>query len=433
MQEILENKIQENIYTVSQLSNLISNVLAEKFNYVAIKGEVSGYKHHSSGHAYFSIKDDNAVINAVCWRPNVSRLKFKMEDGLEVVVRGKISSYPARSNYQIIAEEIEVAGVGALMKLLEERKKKLAAEGLFDASRKRNLPFLPNIIGIVTSPTGAVIQDILHRLEDRFPSHVMLYPAAVQGEGAAEQVAAGIEYFNNLTQAKPDVIIVARGGGSIEDLWAFNEEIVVRAAANSKIPLISAVGHETDTTLIDFASDRRAPTPTAAAEMAVPVREELLAFVGDLSHRKTSAINRVINERKNYLEALARALISPKQMLEITTQRLDDISERVRLAVRNLLKSKDDNLQRIQISKNIVENLINLNSQKLLNQAGLLESYNHKNVLKRGFSIVTDKSGKLIKNLADAASQGKISIEFHDGKIDAEIAKKGNTQQGSLF
>src|SRR5215472_15244195 len=267
-------------WSVSELSAALKRTVEDAYGYVRVRGEVSGYRGpHSSGHAYFSLKDEGARIDAVIWRGTFNRIKFKPEEGLEVIATGRLTTFPGKSTYQIVIDRLEPAGVGALMALLEERKKKLAAEGLFDAARKQLLPYLPDVIGVVTSPTGAVIRDILHRLADRFPRHVLVWPVRVQGEGSAEEVAAAIRGFNALPLggaiARPDLLIVARGGGSIEDLWSFNEEIVVRAAADSLIPLISAVGHETDVTLIDFAADVRAPTPSAAAELAVPVRMEL--------------------------------------------------------------------------------------------------------------------------------------------------------------
>src|ERR1700722_2854107 len=267
-------------YTVSELAAALKRSVEENFSLVRVRGEVSGFKRHGSGHLYFALKDADAVLDAVCWRMTAFKLTVKPEDGMEVVATGRLTTYPGRSKYQLIVDSIELAGRGALLKLLEDRRQRLAAEGLFATERKKKLPFLPGVIGVVPSPTGAVIRDILHRLADRFPRRVVVWPVAVQGDGAAAQGAAAIDGFNQLQPGgavpRPDLIIVARGGGSLEDLMAFNEEIVVRAAAGSAIPLISAVGHETDTTLIDHASDRRAPTPTAAAEMAVPVRLDLI-------------------------------------------------------------------------------------------------------------------------------------------------------------
>src|SRR5436853_2197507 len=280
--------------TVSELSASLKRTVEDNFGYVRVRGEISGYRGpHTSGHVYFALKDESAKIDAVIWKTAFGRMRIKPEEGLEVIVSGRLTTYPNRSSYQIVVETLEPAGLGALMALLEERKRKLAAEGLFDEARKQLLPFLPEVIGVITSPTGAVIRDILHRLADRFPRHVIVWPVKVQGEGSAEEVAAAIEGFNALPDGgrirRPDLLIVARGGGSLEDLWSFNEEIVVRAAAESMIPLISAVGHETDVTLIDFASDRRAPTPTAAAEMAVPVRSELIGQVETCTGRLFAA------------------------------------------------------------------------------------------------------------------------------------------------
>ncbi|MFD1333321.1 exodeoxyribonuclease VII large subunit, partial [Methylopila musalis] len=280
--------------TVSELSQALKRTVEDAFGYVRVRGEISGYRGpHSSGHAYFALKDEGAKIDAVVWRGSFSKLRFKPEEGMEVIATGRLTTYPGKSAYQIVIDALEPAGVGALMALLEERRRKLAAEGLFDRERKRPIPFLPEVIGVVTSPTGAVIRDILHRVSDRFPRRVLVWPVRVQGETAAAEVAAAIRGFNALAPGgpipRPDVLLVARGGGSLEDLWAFNEEIVVRAAAESAIPLVSAVGHETDTTLIDFAADVRAPTPTAAAEMVTPVRADLLATVAERGARLKGA------------------------------------------------------------------------------------------------------------------------------------------------
>jgi len=300
---------------------------------VRVRGEISGFKRATSGHLYFALKDEEAKLDGVCWRGTAGRLAIAPEDGLEVIATGRISSYPGRSSYQLIIESLELAGEGALLKLLEERRKKLAAEGLFDPARKKALPFLPEVIGVVTSPTGAVIRDILHRLHDRFPRHVLIWPVLVQGEGAKDQIAAAIAGFNALAPGgkipRPDLLIVARGGGSLEDLWAFNEEVVVRAAAASRIPLISAVGHETDTTLIDFAADMRAPTPTAAAEMAVPVRSELLVQVDSLARRSLACWQRGEEARRTELRAAMRALPAAEALLAVPRQRLDGAGDRL--------------------------------------------------------------------------------------------------------
>jgi len=318
-------------FTVSELSSALKRTVEDQFGHVRVRGEITGFRGpHSSGHCYFSLKDESAKIEAVIWKGVHGRMRFRPQEGLEVIATGKLTTYPNSSKYQIVIEALEPAGIGALMALMEERKKKLGAEGLFDAARKQLLPWLPEVIGVVTSPTGAVIRDILHRLEDRFPRRVLVWPVKVQGDGSAEQVAAAIRGFNALPDdgpiPRPDVLIVARGGGSLEDLWSFNEEIVVRAAADSLIPLISAVGHETDVTLIDFAADKRAPTPTAAAEMAVPVRSELMQEVASLARRVSVCWQRCQEGRRNELRAAARALPGASELLAIPRQRLDSAS-----------------------------------------------------------------------------------------------------------
>src|SRR5882762_2083992 len=326
-------------FTVSELSSALKRTVEDAYGHVRVRGEISGFRGpHSSGHCYFALKDESAKIEAVIWKFAHARMRFKPQEGLEVIATGKLTTYPGSSKYQIVIEAIEPAGIGALMALMEERKRKLSAEGLFDEARKQLLPWLPEVIGVVTSPTGAVIRDILHRLQDRFPRRVLVWPVKVQGEGSAEQVAAAIRGFNALPEAgtipRPDLLIVARGGGSLEDLWSFNEEIVVRAAADSMIPLISAVGHETDVTLIDFASDRRAPTPTAAAEIAVPVKSELIARVDGLGRRGLACWTRAQEHRRTELRAAARALPSAEALLAIPRQRLDACADRLPRALR---------------------------------------------------------------------------------------------------
>jgi exodeoxyribonuclease VII large subunit len=321
-------------WTVSELSAALKKTVEDAFGYVRVRGEISGFRgQHASGHCYFALKDEGAKIDAVIWRSALARMRIKPEEGLEVLVTGRLTTYPGKSTYQIVIETLEPAGIGALMALVEERKKKLAAEGLFDEARKQLLPFLPGCIGVVTSPTGAVIRDILHRLADRFPRHVLVWPVRVQGDGCAEQVAAAIHGFNALpldgSPCRPDLLIVARGGGSLEDLWSFNEEIVVRAAAASMIPLISAVGHETDITLIDFAADVRAPTPSAAAELAVPVRIELCARVESLARRSLACWQRGEEARRAELRAAIRALPTAEELLAVPRQRLDHASARL--------------------------------------------------------------------------------------------------------
>ncbi|TWF52990.1 exodeoxyribonuclease VII large subunit [Neorhizobium alkalisoli] len=318
-------------FSVSELSGSIKRTVETAFDQVRVRGEISGYRGpHSSGHAYFSLKDDRARIDAVIWKGTFSRLRFRPEEGMEVIATGKVTTFPGSSKYQIVIESLEPAGAGALMALLEERRRKLAAEGLFDQDRKRRLPYLPRVIGVVTSPTGAVIRDILHRISDRFPVHVVLWPVKVQGEGSGDEVAAAIRGFNAVKSGdpmpRPDVLIVARGGGSLEDLWSFNDESVVRAAAESSIPLISAVGHETDWTLIDHAADIRAPTPTGAAEMAVPVKVDLDAQIAGLAARLSNIASRQMEFRRQSLRALVRALPSLDQLLALPRRRFDEAS-----------------------------------------------------------------------------------------------------------
>jgi exodeoxyribonuclease VII large subunit len=324
--------------TVTELSAALKRTVEDAYGYVRVRGELGNVKYHSSGHVYLDLKDEKACIAGVIWRMTAGRIRLKLEAGLEVVVTGRLTTYPGQSKYQIVIDTLEPAGLGALMALVEERKRKLAAEGLFADARKQLLPFLPDVIGVVTSPTGAVIRDILHRLSDRFPRRVLVWPVRVQGDGSAAEVAAAIRGFNALPATgrmpRPDVIIVARGGGSLEDLWSFNEEIVVRAAAESLIPLISAVGHETDVTLIDFAADRRAPTPTAAAEMAVPVRAELIAQVENFARRQFAAWRRGNEARRTELRAAARALPAPDNLLAAPWQKLDGLAERLPRALR---------------------------------------------------------------------------------------------------
>jgi len=331
-------------YTVSELARSVKRTIEGAYGLVRVRGELMRVKRHTSGHIYLCLKDDDAALDGVVWRSSASKLSVVPEDGLEVICTGRVTTYPARSSYQLVIESMELAGQGALLKLIEERRKKLMAEGLFAPERKKPLPSLPGVIGVVTSPTGAVIRDILHRLSDRFPRDVLIWPVAVQGANAAAEVAAAIAGFNALPAEgwprRPDVLIVARGGGAIEDLMAFNEEIVVRAAAASAIPLISAVGHETDTTLIDFASDMRAPTPTAAAEFAVPVRLQLMARVEDCASRLLLQAERSVAFKRSALQALERGLGNPRHAIEAHVQRLDGLSERLDLSLRGSLERR---------------------------------------------------------------------------------------------
>jgi exodeoxyribonuclease VII large subunit len=461
-------------FTVSEISGALKRTLEDQFAHVRIRGEISGFKRAASGHLYFALKDDKAVIDSVCWRGTAGNLSLRPEDGMEVIVTGRVTTYPARSRYQVVVESIELAGEGALLKLLEDRRRRLAEEGLFNSERKRPLPYLPNVIGVVTSPTGAVIRDILHRLADRFPRHVVVWPVLVQGEGAAEQIAAAIRGFNALAPGapvpRPDLLIVARGGGSLEDLWAFNEEVVVRAAAASEIPLISAVGHETDTTLIDFASDRRAPTPTAAAEMAVPVRAELLAQVLDDARRLISASARLMTERRTRLESLVRGLGDPRRILESPSQRVDFLGDRLaragaaglerraarldraagrllspRQAVRSARQRLGDVSVRLRpelISNEIARDLKRLvdlegrtaraigrsirdGAARLAAQAQLLGSLSYERVLERGFALVRGADGAPVTAAAGTHPGMAVAIRFRDGEVGATVAGAG--------
>ncbi|MEQ9490238.1 MAG: exodeoxyribonuclease VII large subunit [Alphaproteobacteria bacterium] len=487
--------------TVSEISNALKNTVEDRFSYVRVRGEISGFKRAASGHCYLTLKDADAVLDGVCWRGVAGRLAVKPEDGLDVIVTGKLTTYPGRSKYQIVIESMEMAGEGALLKLLEERKRMLAAEGLFAEDRKRALPYLPEVIGVVTSPTGAVIRDILHRLNDRFPRHVLVWPVLVQGEAAAAQIAGAIKGFNALELGgdvpRPDVLIVARGGGSLEDLWAFNEEIVVRAAANSGIPLISAVGHETDTTLIDFASDRRAPTPTAAAEIAVPVRADLMAAILDIERRRLGAITRLLNNTGMQLAGLSRGLPDPASLLGQASQRLDDYSERFQLAGRSgfalraervanlgarlhspkqtmaqksdrlhdlldrfagagrrLVARTRDRFDRGGYQDRLVKGIDRKHRQdaRALEQLGRrLESVSYKNVLARGFAVVRDANNQPIAKAAGIANGQALTIEMQDSSVSAiasseaaskpakttarkkPAAKNSDDKQGSLL
>ncbi|WP_374829537.1 exodeoxyribonuclease VII large subunit [Paenochrobactrum pullorum] len=332
-------------YSVSEISGALKRSIEEQFGHVRVRGEISGYRGpHSSGHAYFALKDDKARMEAVIWRGSMSKLRFRPEEGMEVIATGKLTTYPGSSKYQIVIEQMEPAGAGALMALLEERKRKLGAEGLFDPANKQLLPFMPKVIGVITSPTGAVIRDIIHRITDRFPLHVLVWPVRVQGETSGEEVAAAVQGFNNLpagsTIAQPDLLIVARGGGSLEDLWGFNDEVVVRAVAASHIPVISAVGHETDWTLIDLAADIRAPTPTGAAEMAVPVRADLQAALASHSARLSSAISRYLEQRRQMQRALGRAMPNADQLLAMPRRHFDEISSRLERSLQTLTQHK---------------------------------------------------------------------------------------------
>lgn len=446
-----ENLSRSNVpeMSVSELSFSLKRTLEETYGHVRVRGELSRVKVHTSGHMYSDLKDQDSVINVICWKGTLSKLSIRPEEGLEVICTGRVSSYPARSNYQLIIESMELAGQGALLKMLEDRRKKLAAEGLFDAARKKPLPFLPRVIGVVTSPTGAVIQDIMHRLNDRFPRHVLLWPVLVQGPGAAEQVAAAIRGFDAISPGnphkipRPDLLIVARGGGSLEDLMPFNEEIVVRAAADCTIPLISAVGHETDTTLIDFAADMRAPTPTGAAEMAVPRRRDLWLQVQDDAKRMDGALDRLLSHRAERLAGLAARLPDPRRLLDIKAQTLDHAAHRLDAAFerglmrqwtrvresgarlphpRALVAEKGrmlgDRAERLRAAGlRLTDNPI----KRLDHAARMLESLSFKSVLNRGYAVVRDENGAPVMDAAQAKTGQGVTLQFRDGTADATI------------
>ncbi len=441
-------------YSVSEISFALKRSVEDQFGFVRVRGEISGYRGpHSSGHAYFALKDEGARIEAVVWRGVMGKLRFKPEEGMEVIATGRLTTYPNSSKYQIVIDALEPAGAGALMALLEERKRKLGAEGLFDADRKQLLPYLPRVVGVVTSPTGAVIRDILHRLADRFPIHVLVWPVKVQGENCGPEVAAGIAGFNALPEdgpiPRPDVIIVARGGGSLEDLWGFNDEVVVRAAAASDIPLVSAVGHETDWTLIDLAADVRAPTPTGAAEMVVPVRRELLDRVDDLGRRLTGASLRAVDLRRTRLMAAARALPRASDILALPRQRFDAAAnalpkaltanttlharqfERItaRLTPASLLRTQAQLAERLSVlsarSGRAITDLIARRRARLDQVGSVFDAVNHMATLRRGYALVRDGDGKPVFRAGELAAGAAIEIEFADGRIRARTGDEG--------
>ncbi|MGH6674208.1 MAG: exodeoxyribonuclease VII large subunit [Xanthobacteraceae bacterium] len=465
--------------TVSELSAALKRTIEESYGYVRVRGELGKVSYHGNGHVYFDLKDDRACIAGVIWRSAAPRIKLKLEAGLEVVITGRLTTYPGRSQYQIVVETLEPAGLGALMALLEERKKRLGAEGLFDEARKQLLPFLPTMIGVVTSPTGAVIRDILHRLADRFPRPVLVWPVKVQGEGSAAEVAAAIIGFNALPElptsglpGRPDLIIVARGGGSLEDLWSFNEEIVARAASESLIPIIAAIGHETDFTLIDFVADRRAPTPTAAAEMAVPVRADLLLSIDSLSRRALACWRRNQEARRTELRSASRALPDVDELLALPRQRLDHAASRLpralnanaqihhvrfsrsggrlnpallRTNVERRRERYDAMAQRLRASlmansaavrtriarhrervasfaeraERALGVILDLRTARLDRAGQLLAAFSYRGVLERGFALVRDAGARPLRSAAAVSASMRLDIEFSDGRVGA--------------
>lgn len=412
------------VLTVSEISAALKRYVEQGFGRVRIRGEISGFKRAASGHLYLSLKDENARIDGVMWKGNAGRLAFVPQDGVEIIATGKLTTYPGRSSYQIVIDAMEVAGEGALLALLEKLKAKLQAEGLFDPARKRPLPFLPRTIGVVTSPTGAVIRDILHRLSDRCPTRVIVWPVLVQGQGSAEQVAAAVSGFSAMQGAdRPDLVIVARGGGSIEDLWGFNEEIVVRAVAASTIPIISAVGHETDTTLCDYAADVRSPTPTAAAELAVPVRAELLAGLQSAQARALRAVRRYAERADERLLATARRLPSLDTLLGPQRQRVDDFGDRLRRGLSHRLSDARGELARVSgvlRPAMLTQRLANA-EQRLTQTWRLVESLHPLRPLERGYVLVRDRQGGVVSDAARANRARLLTLTFSDGEVPVRV------------
>jgi len=403
------------ILSVTELSLSLKSCVEQVFSHIKVRGEVSDVKKATSGHIYFSLKDKDSVLSAICWKGSSRQCAQHIQEGLEIICTGKLSTYPGRSNYQMIVEAAEPAGVGALLKLLKDRKEKLEKEGLFDPSHKKPIPFLPEVIGVVTSPTGAVIRDIIHRVTDRFPRHIIVWPVAVQGEECAEQVAAAVRGFNALPTdgkiPKPDVLIVARGGGSLEDLWGFNEECVVRAVYDSDIPVISAVGHETDTTLIDFVSDLRAPTPTGAAEKAVPVRMEISNTLNTKENNLKNALNQTCVESRLKLQTLTARFPNLNEIIQGFIQKTDDKTERLQLAIKNYLSHTFD---------------------KLKMTSRILQSYSYDAVLKRGFALITN-GAKVITSTLEAQNQPRLQVHFSDGIIQTIPLKNNKKSKNSMI
>ncbi|MDB2548200.1 exodeoxyribonuclease VII large subunit [Paracoccaceae bacterium] len=434
-------------FSVTELSGAVKRMIEGEFSHIRVRGELGRISRPASGHIYLTLKDDRSNLDAVIWKGTAARLTHRPEEGMEVVVTGRMTTFAGQSKYQLVIEDMRPAGAGALMAMLEQRRMKLAAEGLFDAGRKQELPFLPEVIGVVTSPSGAVIRDILHRLRDRFPRQVLIWPVAVQGEKCAPEVAAGIQGFNALSAGedipRPDLIIVARGGGSLEDLWGFNEEIVVRAAAESMIPLISAVGHETDTTLIDFASDYRAPTPTAAAERAVPVRMDILSWVQDCGTRLSRGAQAGVTQRRVRLGDLARALPRPASLLETAQQRLDRVADRLEPALVQSVQTRSHRVQTVgarlvpaldralaqkrlpyeracaNLRPSVLSRAIADAHQKLNALERMRQSLGYTATLKRGYAVLRNEAG-LITTTAALRTASEVEVELADGKAQVK-------------
>ena len=448
--------IKENIpeYSVTELSSALKSTIEDNFGYVRIKGELSGINKHSSGHIYLTLKDENAIINGIIWRSSVAKIKIQPEEGLEVICSGKISTgynpgrYPGRSNYQITIDSMKPAGVGALMAILEERKQKLKIEGLFEEIHKKTLPKYPTSIGVITSPTGAVLQDIKHRISDRFPCNIILWPVPVQGNDAAELIENAILGFNTLDEfkiQKPDIIILARGGGSIEDLWCFNEEEVVRAVFQSQIPVISAIGHETDTTLVDYAADMRAPTPTAAAELATPAKDILITELSENSNRLNSSIKNIVSMSRERVVSVQKLLPSYQNLFNLKLNDINVLAQRLPTAIKMYLQNEITNLQtssskinlkilkeKIKNSQNSLSSLKNqltnnsktnlsTQSNRVLSASKLLESLSYKSVIKRGFSVVRNSSNIILTKKTDVLNDKKLNVETKFGTINVTV------------
>jgi exodeoxyribonuclease VII large subunit len=414
--------------SVGELSGKLKRMVEGEFGHVRLRGEISGYKRAASGHVYLCLKDESAVIDGVMWKGSAGSLAFRPEDGIEVIATGRLTTFPGRSKYQIVIERMELAGAGALMALLEKLKAKLAGEGLFDPAAKQPLPFMPRVIGVVTSPTGAVIRDILHRLEDRCPTHVLVWPVKVQGAGAAEEVAAAVRGFDALPAGgpvpRPDLVIVARGGGSIEDLWAFNEEVVVRAVAGCSIPIISAVGHETDTTLCDHAADLRAPTPTAAAEIAVPVLADLRLTLDALANRTQRYTRRYVERGREQLAGLVRLMPTRDRLLGPQRQRLDDLGMRGDRALERRVARARGELTHAAgaIRPATLERRLEAGRRRLADVGRLVDSLNPDRILERGYARVEAAGGATVTTAESARVAGALSLRFRDGAVAVEVA-----------
>ena len=429
--------------SVSEISAALKRHVEQGFSHVRIRGEISGFTRASSGHLYFALKDDKAAMDAIMWKGSTLRLAFAPQNGIEVIATGKLTTFPGRSKYQIVVETLEIAGEGALLALLEKLKAKLAAEGLFAAERKRPLPFLPKTIGVVTSPTGAVIRDILHRLEDRCPTRVIVWPVLVQGQGSADQVAAAVTGFSNMQGPdRPDLVIVARGGGSVEDLWGFNEEVVVRAVASCSIPIISAVGHETDTSLCDFAADVRAPTPSAAAEIAVPVRAELLARLQTMGGRALRCVQRYRERAGERLDATVRHLPTPETLLGPQSQRVDDLGDRLRRGLSHIVSEARGDLARATgaLRPIMLTQRMTAAHNRLDQLWRVAASLNPDKILERGYARIERQTGGTVTRATDAQAAGALRLRFADGSVNVRVEQdagrayeEAKPEQNDLF